>query len=70
MSKAFKSPLKLDSLPVGARVRFGEKPYGALYEKHEGGWRPPGSSWFWYWGAETLLAYHAEYEFTVEVPGE
>lgn len=67
MTKTFTSARKLKSLPVGAVIRFGEKPYGPLWRKvSEDGWREMGSSFFLTWKSESIIHYNNGRPYSVE----
>lgn len=65
-SKLFTSARKLNSLPVGAEIRFGEAPYGRIWRKEEGGWREVGSSFSLAWPAETVVHFNNGRPFNIE----
>lgn len=69
-AKLFSSVRKLDSLPLGSRVRFGTAPYGKLWRKDEKGWWPIGVTSFSAWAPSLMLAYERNYKFSVDREGD
>jgi hypothetical protein len=63
--KRYSSVHKLNTLPVGSRVCWGNS-YSLTWVKGEKGWSSPWSSWPIPWEAKTLLAYNGNRTYTVE----
>jgi hypothetical protein len=66
--KRYSSTHKLNTLPVGSRVSFGDV-YSPTWVKGETGWRLIGSSWPIPFDAKTVLAYSGNRSYTVALAG-
>jgi hypothetical protein len=65
--KLYWSTRKLNTLPVGSRVYFGDV-YSPTWLKGETGWTLIGSSWPIPFDAKTVLAYSGNRGYTVVPP--
>lgn len=65
--KKYSSARKLDSLPLGTRIRFGDK-YSPTWIKEKKGWKQIGSSFPIRWDSKTVLGYNANRQYVIVEP--
>jgi hypothetical protein len=65
--KRYSSVHKLNTLPVGSRVRWGDR-WSPTWVKVQKGWSNPLSSWPIPWEAKTMLGYNGNRTYTVVLP--